>query len=149
MCVKSLPRQLVDTMKYVLGMCLAAVSATAAFAEGQCKIGKPDVFKFISWDIKQVSTDIISINLTFHNTLDRTLITASFGAAVNDKDGKPIDNISFHMEEDAKALGDHTETFEYQGMQADVVQRLQGTTPVLCLWMAIDDKNQDLNYLTQ
>jgi hypothetical protein len=134
-------------MTYLLGLFLAAAT-TAAAAEVPCTLGKPDVFKFISWDIKQTGDDTAAITLTFHNTLDINLITASFGAAVNDKNGQPIENISFHMENDAKALSDHTETFEYQGMSAAVTERLQGTTPVLCAWTMVDDKRQDLNFLT-
>lgn len=136
-------------MKFLIGLFFAAASTTLAFAEGPCKLGKPDVFKFISWDIKRGEGDTVAIKLTFHNTLDRNLITATFGAAVNDKDSRPIENISFHTEDDAKARSDHTENFEYQGMQAEVVERLQGTTPVLCAWMAVDDKHQDFNFLTQ
>jgi hypothetical protein len=134
-------------MKYLAGLFLAAASTTTVYAEGPCKLGKPDVFKFISWEVKQGDGDHVAIKLAFHNTLDKNLIVATFGAAVNDKDGRPVENISFHTEDDVKAASDHTETFEYQGMQADVVARLQGTTPVLCAWVLVDDKSQDINYL--
>ena len=81
-------------MKYLAAMLLVAASATASFAEAPCKRGNPNVFKFISWDVKpgkdEGGNDFAAFTLTFHNTLDKNLITATFGAEVNDKDGKPI-----------------------------------------------------------
>ena len=135
-------------MKYLIALILAA-SSSAAYADNPCKTGKPDVFKFVSWDVKQTGDNVVSIKLTFQNTLNQTLITATMGAAVNDKDGRPIENLSFHTEDDVKAASEHTETFEYQDFPAEDVARLQGTTPVLCAWSALDDTRKDLDFMTK
>lgn len=140
-------------MKYLAAMFLVAASATASLAEAPCKSGNPNIFKFISWDVKpgkdEGGNDFAAFTLTFHNTLDKNLITATFGAAVNDKDGKPIENISFHLEKHAKASSDHTETFEYGGFPAEDIARMQGTTPVLCAWQVVDENNQTTDFLAQ
>jgi hypothetical protein len=113
-----------------LGVFLA--SSTTALSQDFCKDAPLGIFKFVRWEVKAADKHIVEISMTFHNNLDQSFRSASFGMNIFDKNGKWVKWQSLEVQEDVLAGVDHAEIYRLDA-PPDLAEKLKGTTLVLCV----------------
>lgn len=138
-------------MRALIALGAVLVFCPAAWAEGKCDAGKPDIFTFVKWKVTAPANGRVEINMTFHNNLDQTLSQASFGGPIFDASGKQVQHISIEVQEDVAAKADHTETYVLADDHPDAfVAKVKDATPVLCAYTVIEKGTRKrTDYLSQ